>query len=1484
MNGLPRERAPDPASVPADSPDPTTGDRHEDDSPYDPGGADWTGLADAAWLAAARLEARRTHGPAPDHPSHAGPHPDAPGPDTSGPGQPSPAGPPPAGGPDPLPGPVPGTPSDPAPDTVPGVSGLPGPPAYEREVRTVQERTRTGPDRLPGPRPRAVRTAPPRLARSLRGLGRRVPTGGRSTLDEESTAEHGLTDGLWVPYFLPDRERAFDLVLLVDRAPTMPPWGATVRQIADEAARSGAFRDVRTVGVTLPAGAGEPALRWPGGRDGDPAELLDGRSSRLFLVVTDGLAHGWAGHGADRLLERLASGGPTALVHLLPPYLRHRSSLFPFRAQLDAGGFGAPNRRFRFRPPLGAHDPVRPLPEPDDDTVPVPVLSVRAGSFRAWADLVTGERGVRRTLPVVLAGAMAKGASAPGLRTPVVDGPRAAAAAVRRFRSLASPLARQLAVLLALAPMDFAVIDELRDLALPDAGPEHLAEVMMGGLIDWDTGAEGGPDFADDVREALLATSTRTQLARTVGLLAELRTGQGHGARLRAALHDPVRTALPGAEPGARPWLRIELAVLRALAGPYAGRAARVATRLMGSSGGPSARPGEIGAEPMKNAANWAKLPPDSVVSPGGPVPPTTPPAADTSAPADNTARRAREEMEVKPPEARVVRSGQPRIMGNVPPKNPNFTGRESLLAAVERQLTEDETTAVLPHALHGLGGVGKSQIAVEYVYRHSGEYNVIWWIPAEQESLILAALAELAAGLGLEVGPQANTAVPAVREALRTGKPFDNWLLVFDNAEDIEAVRSYFPNGGPGKIIVTSRNREWERVATPLSVDVFDREESISLLQRRARGLSAHDAGRLAEALGDLPLAVEQAGAWHAATGMPVDEYLQLLDERRPEILEMAPSPDYPLPVAAVWDISLGRLSVENPAARQLLQICACMAPEPIPLNMLRGGRNVQITPELDRVLRDPLLLARATRDLSKLSLVRLDHKAGTLQMHRLMQNVIVARLDPEERETMRNAAHLLLTTAKPGLPASPEQWPAYLGLLPHVIASDAVDSADGWVRDLVFDMVTFLYYWGAHQAGADLTRRAWEAWSEQSAEDDLHVIRITKMLGFYLQHLGRIPEAVALSEQAMEVSRTAPIPDEELIDSMLQMAGSLRYRGDFLAARELSAEAFERSNDLYGPEDPTSLNAAHSYGVSLRVYGDFRQAKEIDEETARQRQLLYGPTSGLTLNTLSALAVDTREAGDFPGARVLQESTYQTYRTHFGPTNAATIRAALNLAICRRRAGFLEGAAELVEDILERFTTRYGAEYPETLGAALAAVVDRRIAGRLEDSRRLGRQILDRYREIFGEHHPYTLCAMVNVAATLRAMGEVEEAERLDTVAGTRLRADLGERHVYTLAAALGRANDHYARLDFAGALEVDSATLPLLTEVAGEDHPFTLVCVANLSLDQRGLGRPEEADRLNARAVEGLTRVLGDQHPWRASARLHQRIEYDVPVIPL
>ena len=117
---------------------------------------------------------------------------------------------------------------------------------------------------------------------------------------------------------------------------------------------------------------------------------------------------------------------------------------------------------------------------------------------------------------------------------------------------------------------------------------------------------------------------------------------------------------------------------------------------------------------------------------------------------------------------------------------------------------------------------------------------------------------------------------------------------------------------------------------------------------------------------------------------------------------------------------------------------------------------------------------------------------------------------------------------------------------------------------------MVFFLYYWGAHESGAAQARLAWSAWRAQSGDEDLHVIRITKLLGFYLRLLGRPAEGVVHNERALTISRGADIPDEELVDSMWQMAGALRHRGEFAQARELAEEAFTRASDLFGPEYP--------------------------------------------------------------------------------------------------------------------------------------------------------------------------------------------------------------------------------------------------------------------------------------------------------------------------
>ncbi|MET7481921.1 FxSxx-COOH system tetratricopeptide repeat protein [Streptomyces sp. NPDC005538] len=808
----------------------------------------------------------------------------------------------------------------------------------------------------------------------------------------------------------------------------------------------------------------------------------------------------------------------------------------------------------------------------------------------------------------------------------------------------------------------------------------------------------------------------------------------------------------------------------------------------------------------------------------------------------------------------------------------------------MEEQLGAQDTAAVLPDALHGLGGVGKSQVALEYAYRHQSDYKVICWIPAERESLILTALAGLAARLRLILAgqgsgtPAANTAVPAVLEALRTGVPYDNWLLIFDNAENVEAVRSYFPTNGPGKIIVTSRNREWERVATPLPVNVFEREESIELLQKRSPDLSVGDADRLASALGDLPLAVEQAGAWRAVTGMLVDDYLELLQQRSPEILHLDPNPDYPATVAAAWDISLGRIKENNPGARELLDICACMAPEPVPLSMLRRSRGVDITPNVDSILGGAIKLARAIRALTQLSLVKLDLRTDTLQMHRLLQNVLLAKLGPEEHERMRNAAHQLLSAAKPGHYASSQEWPAYQALLPHVLSSQVVTNTDAFVRELVYDTVLFLYYWGDYPGAADLARQAYTSWLAASGEEDIHVIRISKILAFLLRVVGEVGESIGLNERALELSRRVEVDQEDLIDSMIELADARRFQGRFAEARDLRREAVERARSQLGPDDAITLRAAHSWGVDLRLCGQFREALPMDQETGRLREVLFGPASSLTLNTLNVLAIDMRESGDYPGARAFQEDVHRQARAALGDDNFLTLRIAGNLAVCRRRDGAITDAAKLSHETLSSFVAGLGRHHRDSLSMAINVAIDRRLTGDLDGARRLGEQTLESCAQHFGRDHAYTLLMKANLAATLRALGELSAAQEYEDAAIASLVREVGPRHVTTLTAVIGQANTAHQLLDFDRAREIDEANLPLLTEAAGPDHPLTLSCASNLALDLRGLGRGGAADRMERQAVEGFQRVVREDHPWLRAARQRRRIECDMAPMPL
>ncbi|NUT52283.1 MAG: tetratricopeptide repeat protein [Saccharothrix sp.] len=509
-----------------------------------------------------------------------------------------------------------------------------------------------------------------------------------------------------------------------------------------------------------------------------------------------------------------------------------------------------------------------------------------------------------------------------------------------------------------------------------------------------------------------------------------------------------------------------------------------------------------------------------------------------------------------------------------MPARNPNFTGRAELLAHLDEALRSSSTVSV--HSLRGMGGVGKSQLAVEYAHRFAAAFDVVWWIPAEQPALIPDHFAALGAALGT---PDA-TDVTVMTMLNGRGR----WLLVFDNADEPAAVRPFLPSGD-GRVLITTRRAGFGALGAVIDIDVLDRAESVELLRRRVPAVTERLADELSELVGDLPLAIEQASAYLDATGLPVREYLDLLRTRTAEMIGRGRVADRQETLATLWDLSLTAVGARVPVAVDLLDLLAWLAPEPVPLDLFTTHPEA-LPPSLSGAVTDPVAWADAVGVLVDWFLVRRTERELTIA-HRLLQQSLrlrqggtPARHDSEHPQSVCQA---LLEAALPRKDDSvPEAWPQWQILLPHVleVCRDRPAAAAG--ARLLDDAATYL-----------------------------------------LEH-GQPSEARPLFERALAVTEAAHGPEHpDLAGVLIRLGQTVHNLGDPEAALPLARRALAIAESACGPDDPRVAEALNYLAYVLHALGRLGDAGPLYPAVFVLTQVACGPYPDIATQ-LVALAND--------------------------------------------------------------------------------------------------------------------------------------------------------------------------------------------------------------------------------------------------------------------
>ena len=675
----------------------------------------------------------------------------------------------------------------------------------------------------------------------------------------------------------------------------------------------------------------------------------------------------------------------------------------------------------------------------------------------------------------------------------------------------------------------------------------------------------------------------------------------------------------------------------------------------------------------------------------------------------------------------------RPPAVWNLPyPRNENFTGRAGALADINTKFTA-RAAAERVQVVIGPGGIGKTQLAVEYAYKHRWDYDLIWWLVAEDVAGLTLAYAQLGQQLGLKFSEDnsSDDIRHVVRQVLNQRS---RWLLIFDGAITPQQVAPFLPPKPiAGNVLITSRNPNWSDVGGIVPLGPLKRGESIALLRKRTKRNDTNEsASKLSQALGDLPIALNQAAAVIDKSHISFTAYLARFEQLWAELLQKGIRLDQqPDAVAMTWELSIRQLESTSPAGMDLLNLCAFLAPQPIKRSFLIGCEQ-RMPPQVRETMRDASLFHAAVGTLRAYSMMEGDE--AQIAVHPMVAAAARHRLD-------RDAARRWIDVAVRCVAGS------------FSFQSDDITTWSGTGELL------------AHALAA----------AEFGENEDVALLEVAELLdhaGRYLYRVGQLVQAKDLLDRAMRIHERVSGMTHPKVAAVANDLGRVLTRlGEHAEAQDCFRRALTIDQATYGIDDPHTATIVNNYGMALHACNDREGAREQFEVALKVYETHYGPEHPKTASVLNNLGYVAHELGELEQARAYFERALEITETSYGPAHPRVASILGNLGNILRALKQFDSARYSLERALRIDENAYGASHPDVAR-------DNNLLGLLfesmaqpDEARRYFERALAIDESVYGPSHPMVVGRLNALARVHKALGEPAQSAQYYTRAAAIL-----------------------------------------------------------------------------------------------------------------